>query len=104
MAYTLTNEERETVFLYNQAEKIVHVSTMDPALIRKLDNLSDSDEAITRREARDGYREYDLPKKYLKIRPTQKLSDEKRQLLVERMRSIRDRKKSNDTEGENAQI
>ena len=43
----LTNYERETIFNYNQEEKTASCYTHDPALIRKLDRLCLSNEAIT---------------------------------------------------------
>lgn len=53
-----TNIERETVILYNQAEKEARVCTEDPVLIRKLTSiLSENSPSAQRVEERPGYLE-----------------------------------------------
>ena len=61
--------------------------THDKALIRKLDNLIEKGEEITLVREGEGWREYNLPKKCVKVRFPRKLSDEQREKLAERMRS-----------------
>ncbi len=85
----LTKYEQETIFNYNQEEKTASCFTHDPALIRKLDRLCEKDKAITVTREGDGWREYTFPKSWLKVRPPRKLSDEQRQELANRMKSIR---------------
>ena len=85
----LTNYERETIFNYNQEEKTASCYTHDSALIRKLDRLCLSNEAITVCREGEGWKEYNFPKSWLKVRPPRQLSDEKRAELANRMKSIR---------------
>lgn len=85
----LTKYEQETIFNYNQEEKTASCYTHDPSLIRKLDKLAENDEAIIVVREGDGWKEYNLPKKYLKVRPPRKLSDEQREEMANRMKSMR---------------
>lgn len=85
----LTKYEQETIFNYNQEEKTASCYTCDAALIRKLDRLCENGEAITVTREGDGWKEYTFPKSWLKVRPPRKLSDEQRQELSNRMRSMR---------------
>lgn len=85
----LTKYEQETIFNYNQEEKTASCYTHDPALIRKLDRLIENGEAITVSREGDGWKEYLFPKSWLKVRPPRKLSDEQRQNLANRMKSMR---------------
>jgi len=88
-----SNIERETVILYNQQEKTASICTEDPALIRKLDILSSNRPEITVRLRREGYGEYICPKGWIKVRAPRELSDEKKQLLAERMRRTNAKRK-----------
>ena len=84
-----TNIERETVILYNQAEKEARVCTEDQVMIRKLTSiLSENRKDITLCEERSGYMEVLVPKRWVKVVPTRQLSDEKRQELSERMKAM----------------
>lgn len=84
-----TKYEQETIFNYNQEEKTASCYTHDPALIRKLDRLCEKDEAITVCRDGEGWKEYTFPKSWLKVRPPRQLSDEQRQNLANRMKSMR---------------
>lgn len=86
----LTKEEQETVFLYNQASKDCTVSTSDPALIRKLDALSEKDPCVVRRERTETCAEYRIPKRYLKVTAPRQYSDEQRQKMRDRMKAARE--------------
>lgn len=84
-----TKYEQETIFNYNQEEKTASCYTCDPALIRKLDRLCENGEAITVSREGDGWKEYQFPRSWIKVRPPRQLSDEQRQKLAERMKSMR---------------
>ena len=84
-----TKYEQETIFNYNQEEKTASRYTCDAALIRKLDRLIEKGEAITVSREGDGWKEYLFPKSWLKVRPPRKLSDEQRENLANRMKSMR---------------
>lgn len=83
----LSNYERETVILYNQEEPHATCNTYDRSLIRRLDALVQENEAITVLREGDGWKEYQFPRKWVKVRAPRKLSDEQRQELAERMKS-----------------
>lgn len=84
-----TKYEQETIFNYNQEEKTASCYTCDAALIHKLDRLIEKGEAITVSREGDGWKEYLFPKSWLKVRPPRKLSDEQRENLANRMKSMR---------------
>lgn len=86
---SLTNYERETIFIYNQAERECILCTHDPALVRKMDKFIENGEAITTIASEDGYREYSFTKKAIKVRFPKKLTDEKRAELAARMKAAR---------------
>lgn len=84
----LTLEEQETIFLYNQKNKTCDVSTSDRALIRKLDAIVNDNSEAVKVTSREGYAEYTIPKKWIKVRPPRKMSDEQKALASERMKAI----------------
>lgn len=55
----------------------------------KLDRLIEKGEAITVVREGDGWKEYNFPKKCIKVRFPRKLSEEQRQSMAERMKSMR---------------
>lgn len=81
---TPTREERETVIVFNELpEEPATVFTYNPALIRKLDALTDSRPAevsCTRAEAVNGVqlREYTIPKRWIKVNPSRILTEEEK--------------------------
>lgn len=83
----LSKYEQETIIRYNQEERTATCYTHDKALIRKMDKLIENGEDIIVCRQGDGWREYKLPKKCIKVRFPRKLSDEQRQSMAERMRS-----------------
>lgn len=85
----LTKYEQETIINYNQEEKTASCFTHDLALIRKLDEFARNGEAITVVREGDGWKEYKFPKKCIKVRFPRKLSEEQRQNMAERMKSMR---------------
>ena len=66
---TLTNYERETIILFNEAEDTATVDVCNPALIRKLDKqiaLQENQQASLVQLDENGAR-YHIPKKWIKI-------------------------------------
>lgn len=86
---TLSRYEAETIINYNQEEKTASIYTHDPALMRKLDTAIENGELITVKREGDGWKEYELPKKFVKVRFPRKLSDEQREEMSLRMRNLR---------------
>lgn len=85
----LTRYEQETIFNYNQEETNASCFTHDKSLMRKLDALIEKGEAITVVREGDGWKEYSFPKKCIKVRFPRKLSEEQRQEMANRMKSMR---------------
>lgn len=88
-AYQLSNLERETVILFNLAEKTATVFTWDPKLQRQLES---NPEAVLKKQGihkvpRDRWMQFHLPKNLVRIRTRRVLSAEAKQAAAERMRA-----------------
>lgn len=82
----LTNIERETIAIFNEAERTASVYTHNEALKRQLLELCQSHPEQVRQTAdngRDGLT-FEMPKKWLKVSPPRVLSPAQRAVL-ERM-------------------
>lgn len=89
-----TNIERETVILYNQAEKEARVCTEDPVLIRKLTSILRSGNVLINMVSeRDGYLEVLVPKKWVKVSPPRQLTEDQKVRARERMMAFHEAKK-----------
>jgi len=85
----LSRYEQETIITYNNEEKTANVYTYDKSLIRQINSrLSDFPDIKLIRNGED-WAEYSLPKNYIKVRFPRQISDEQRQAMAERMKSIR---------------
>ena len=81
MGYKLTNYERETILLFNEAEDKADVTTYNAALIRKLGRLAEErPQEIKLVDVNgDGGRRYEIPKRWIKVNATLNLTDEEKQ-------------------------
>ena len=68
MDYNLTKQERETVIVFNEAEKTAEVYTCSQSMIRKMDALVAEYDEFSVAKQDDISKTYILPKKYVKIR------------------------------------
>lgn len=91
----LSKYEQETIINYNLEEDMAFCYTHDKTLIRKLDELIKNGERIIVVREGNGWKEYKFPKKYIKIRPPRKLTEEQRKNMAERMASISRKEKVN---------
>lgn len=84
----IPKEERETIITYNEAEPVASVYTMNGALIRKLEGLTESrpDEARRVKNHPDGAQEYEVPKKWIRVQPPRVLTDEQKVAMTARFR------------------
>lgn len=84
-------EERETIITFNEKEPTASVYTMNGALIRKLDSLTQSrpDDARRVKTSPDGAQEYEVPKKWVKVNAGLILTPEERERRSERGRANR---------------
>ena len=79
----LSNYEKETIILFNEAEKTASVYTHNTALQEQLAALCGSHPERVRRTDDNGHGglTYELPKKWLKITPPRELSPAQREVL-----------------------
>ncbi len=86
----LSNYEKETVFLFNEADRAASIFTYNDALKKQLGALCESHPGQVRRTDDNGCGglTYELPKKWLKVTPPRALSAAQREVL-ERMNKKR---------------
>ena len=86
----LSNYEKETIFLFNEADRVASVFTYNDALKKQLGELCKSHPEQVRRTEDNGYGglTFALPKKWLKIVPPRVLSVAQKAVL-ERMNKKR---------------
>lgn len=90
--YKLNNFEKETSILYNEAESTAEICTYNRALRNKLEKLKVEypDECIECIGlGRDDLCKYTVPKKWIKVSPPKKISEEQRQAAAERLKKYR---------------
>lgn len=69
--------ERETIINYNLAEKTASVYTCNTALMRKLDGfIASGDHDITLDCQDEASKTYNVPKRWIKIKPPRQVSEE----------------------------
>ena len=86
----LSNYEKETIILWNEAEKTASIYTHNAALQEQLAALCESHPEQVRRTEDNGHGglTFELPKKWLKVTPPRVLSPAQREVL-ERMNEKR---------------
>ncbi len=86
MAYNLTNEERETIILFNEAEKTASISTFNSALIRKLKTICEArpDESSGKGPDQNGEYLFTVPKKWIKVNAGPTYTDEQKTAYKEK--------------------
>lgn len=72
----LTKSEKETVITYNEEEDTADIFTFNKALQRKLEKLTAERPAEVKllEDYQDGSRSFVIPKKYIKINASRKIS------------------------------
>lgn len=92
---SVSNIERETVILFNEAEDTVRVYTFNPTLKRKLGDFSEKYPALCKKTAEDslGSVTYSVAKDRLSISLRAPLSEEKKEALRERGKKLFERLK-----------
>lgn len=92
---SVSNIERETVILFNEAEDTVSVYTFNPTLKRKLGDFSEKYPALCKKTAEDslGSVTYSVAKDRLSIILRAPLSEEKKEALRERGKKLFERLK-----------
>lgn len=90
--YKLNNFEKETSILYTEAESTAEICTYNKALASRLEKLAVEypDECVEcNRFGRDDLCKYIVPKKWIKVSPPKKMSEEQRQAAAERLKKYR---------------
>ena len=85
--------EQETVIVWNRAEATANVNTYEPALIRKLDALRKIDQSVQVIRRGEGWAEYKIPKRWVKVLKPRELTDEQREKLRDRGKALATRMK-----------
>ena len=88
--YRLTNAEKETIIIFDEAEKLARIETFNGRLIRRLDDLAGSREDCRKVSGPDEYGavRFEFPAKWLKINAGQVLTDEQRAKKSEKMKEM----------------
>lgn len=91
----LTNAEKETIIIFDEAEKLARIETFNGRLIRRLTELSESREDCRKVFGPDEYGAYkfEFPAKWLKINAPRELSEAQR-AVIDKMIKAREEKSS----------
>ena len=87
MSYTLSLYERETIINFNEAESTAGIYTHNVALRNKLLKLSQTEPDLRIIRQSEDMLEVDVPKKWIRVSPPKKLSEETRQKMTARLHS-----------------
>lgn len=81
----MLNIEKETIITFNEAEPSASVYTCNKALTNKLNQLAQDHPEDCRREEvfADGSSCFSIPKRWIRIHPTRKITDAQRMQLIE---------------------
>lgn len=91
----LTNAEKETIIIFDEAEKLARIETFNGRLIRRLTELSESREDCRKVSGPDEYGafRFEFPAKWLKINAPRELSEAQR-AVIDKMIKAREEKSS----------
>ena len=94
----LTNLEKETIILFNEAEDTAEVETFNARLLGQLRKV-ESCEGVVQKESEKGYGVYIVPKTMITIhKPYKKnLTVEQRQAMREHMKAVRETAQKNNS-------
>ena len=86
--------ERETIVVMDDLGKDAEVFTFSEPLIRKLRNyaVERPDECKIVKEYESGAYTFEVPKKWVKVSPPRKVSDEQREAAAARLKAYREEK------------
>jgi len=100
MSYALTLYERETIINFNEAETTAGIYTHNVALSNKLLKLSQTEPELRIIRQTEDMLEVEVPKKWIRVSPPKKLSEETRQKMAARLNSNQSTLAENIEEGE----
>ncbi len=80
--YQLTNVEKETIILWNEAEPVAEIATFDRRMIKRLMQLTQTNaEAELVAVPGEGEYRFKVPKAWFKVKPPRTASEAERQRL-----------------------
>jgi len=91
--------ERETIINFNEAEATAGIYTHNIALRNKLLKLSQTEPELRIIRQSEDMLEVDVPKKWIRVSPPKKLSEETRQKMADRLHSNKNTLAKNIEEG-----
>ena len=97
--YALTLYEKETIINYNEAESFANIYTHNVALRNKLLKLSQIEADLRMIRLGADMIEVEVPKKWIRVNPPRKLSEQTRLELKERMLALRESQGQNTEKG-----
>lgn len=87
---SLTNFEKETIIIFNEAEPTARIETFDSRIIREAEKAATRSAAVVREERSENkHGVYTMPKTYIKIRAPLSISDETRERRSKQCQSFR---------------
>lgn len=90
----LSKYEKETVINFNDAEKIVYLSTSQDYMKRRIKKLAEEHPNEVKIMSEDQYTVIaELPKKYVRVSPPRFISEEQRIASAERLKKYRENMK-----------
>ena len=88
--------EKETYINFNDAESDATLCTYNAAWLRKMDDLSRESPCVQVVKRTDGYGEYSLPKKWVRVSKPHPMLEENRRKAKERFEAYRKAKANAD--------
>lgn len=82
----LTKYEQETIINFNEEEKTASVFTHNSSLIRRLAEFAEKSSDCSLRRSGEGWAEYQIPKRWVRINMPRQYSEEQKQQMAERAR------------------
>lgn len=80
----LTNHERETIIIFNEADDMATVDTCNRGWINKLDKLVSCNPKIVEDRTDESGKRYIMPKSWIKVRAPREISEQERAVLKQR--------------------
>lgn len=72
----LSKAEQETIITWNNEDKTANIYTYDIRLTNKLEKLVESGNENIKKVNNNGFDEYIVPKRWVKVNPPRKMSEE----------------------------
>lgn len=90
MSYRPIKIERETIIIYNEEEETSIISTYHKPLIRQLKKIFEKrfDEMVIGEPDSTGAINIEIPKSWIKIKPTKILTEKNKQELIKRAKNM----------------